>query len=262
MNSERVTIGPLTIHAIHAEELTLRLAGAMRAGRKTHHVVTANAQFYNLAEQRKDFRECLAGAEYVCADGISVVLACKLLENRKVFRIAGVDLVDHLSEQVAALGLTAYFLGGKEGSGELAAAALTKKYPGFQVAISCPPFGFEKDPERLAAVLNDVRRVSPAVIFVALGAPRQEIFIRDHIRPLNVPVAVGVGGSFEMIGGRVRRAPAWIQRSGFEWAYRWAQEPVRLTERYLIGNALFCMYVGRHLIRKRFSRQEPCLNQD
>ena len=243
-----VPIGPIRIHKLDARELTRRLvSGALDQGEnggETVHVVTANAQFYNLAERDGAFRRCLARAEYVCADGISVVLACKWLRKEVVSRVPGVDLVDLLCGAAARLGLPVYFLGGKEGSAEAAAAKLAAKYPGFRAAgIGCPPLRFERDPALLAAALADIRRVRPAIVFVALGAPRQELFIDRYLRPLRVPVAVGVGGSFEMIAGLVRRAPGWVQRSGMEWAFRWVQEPRRLAKRYFVGNLEFLYYV-------------------
>jgi len=250
-----ISIGPMEIHPLDARELTRRLILDVLSQKKTRHVITANAQFYNLAERRADFRECLARAEYVCADGISVVLACKWLGKQDVSRVPGVDMVDHLCAGAAASGLSTYFLGGQPGSAEKTSEVLAQRHPGLQVAgIGCPPRGFERDPEMLQAVLDDIRQVSPSIIFVALGAPKQELFINEHIRPLEVPVAMGVGGSFEMIAGRVKRAPRWMQRTGLEWVYRWIQEPRRLANRYLVGNAVFCFYLLRYAVRGGLGR--------
>ena len=248
-----IPIGPIQIHAVDAQELTRQLITDSRAAGKTHHVVTANAQFYNLAEQRADFRACVAQAEYVCADGISVVMACQWLGKKKITRVPGVELVESLCAHSASSGLPVYFFGGKAGSAEMAVAALARRYPGFEAAgFSCPPYGFEKDERSLRLALEDIRRVRPSIIFVALGAPRQEFFIHKYIRPMGVPVAIGVGGSFEIIAGRVRRAPRWVQRCGFEWAYRWVQEPGRLTMRYLVGNTTFFLYVLRYFLRGNY----------
>ncbi len=254
-----IAIGPIRIDALDETELTRRLVENIFYSTKTHHVVTANAQFYNLAEQDGTFRKCIAEAEYVCADGVSVVTACKWLRGANVTRVPGVDLVDRLCQQSSVFGFSVYFLGGKPGSGEMAAALLSQKYPGLRVAgSSCPPWGFEKDPEVLSRVLEDIRRASPAVLLVALGAPRQEYFIAEHIRPLQIPVAIGVGGSFEMIAGKVNRAPVWVQRVGMEWAYRWAQEPRRLAKRYAVGNLQFAFYLVRYRFRGFDRRVDMC----
>ena len=243
-----VPVGPMRITALSADELTHRLIGHS-FGDKTHHLVTANAQFYVLAERNEAFRRCIGEAEYVCADGISVVMACKWLGKSSVSRVSGVDLIPLLCEQAAMLGLPIYFLGGQPGSAAQSASLMMEHYPGLKVAgVGCPPVGFQDSSEVLNEVLRSVEIAKPAIIFVALGAPHQEFFIQQHIRALNIPVALGVGGSFEMISGRVRRAPRWVRRSGLEWAYRWAQEPRRLAKRYLVGNTLFSLYVMRYLL--------------
>ena len=95
--------------------------------------------------------------------------------------------------------------------------------------------------------------------FVCLGAPKQEFFIHDHVRPLRVPVAIGIGGSFEILSGSLQRAPVWVQTSGFEWAYRLTQEPGRLWKRYLVGNAEFLWDIAKWRLRvsRRATQLEP-----
>jgi N-acetylglucosaminyldiphosphoundecaprenol N-acetyl-beta-D-mannosaminyltransferase len=100
----------------------------------------------------------------------------------------------------------------------------------------------------LNEVLSEIKRSRPAILFVALGAPFQEFFIQDHIRPMNIPVAVGIGGSLDIIAGEFKRAPRYIQRLGLEWAFRLAQEPRRLARRYIVGNTLFLFYLVRYLL--------------
>lgn len=245
----RVSIGPMRVSVLTADELVHRLIGHT-FGETTHHVVTANAQFYVLAEQNQIFRKCVHEAEYVCADGVSVSMACRWLGKTRVARIAGVDLIPQLCRHAAQLGLPVYFLGGTPGAGKRTAQLLSDIFPGLRVAgVDCPPVGFLDRPEALAAVLADIRNAVPAVLFVALGAPQQEYFIQRYIRPLGVPVAMGVGGSFEMIAGVRHRAPKWMRFAGMEWLFRWAQEPKRLARRYLVGNSLFSIYVLRYLMR-------------
>ena len=249
---ERIGIGPFRIDSLSVNELTRRLIGHTFAPGKTNHVVTANAQFYVLAEEREDFRRCVGEAEYVCADGISVAVACKWLGRKSVARIAGVDLISYLCAASVPLDLTIYFLGGNPGSAAMTASIMMKKYPGLRVAgVSCPPVGFTHDAEILVEVIDAIKAAKPSIIYVALGAPRQEFFIQEHIRPLGIPVAIGVGGSFEIICGVTRRAPVWVRNSGLEWLYRWVQEPVRLANRYMIGNALFSFYLMRNMVRQR-----------
>lgn len=243
-----VPIGPIKISLMSAEQLTQRLIGHA-FGTATQHVVTANAQFYVLAEERQDFRECIQGADYVCADGVSIVLACKWLGRAKATRIPGVDLVSDLCKEAASVGLKVFFLGGNPGSAERSAAILTGRFPGLQVAgISCPPRGFQSNPEVLGRILSEIKESQAAILFVALGAPYQEFFIQDHVRPMNIPVAIGIGGSLDILAGEFKRAPQYVQRLGLEWAYRLAQEPRRLARRYIVGNTLFLFYLVRYLL--------------
>ena len=249
-NLKNIAIGPMRVSALSAHELTRRLIGHT-FGKETHHVVTANAQFYVLAERDAMFRRCVEEAQYVCADGVSVVMACKWLGKADISRLAGVDLIPMLCEQAATLGLPIYFLGGRPGSAAQSASLMMRQYPGLKIAgIGCPPVGFQDDPEELQEVLKCLKIANPAIVFVALGAPHQEFFIQQHVRALNIPVAMGVGGSFEMISGMVQRAPGWIRRGGLEWAYRLAQEPRRLGKRYLVGNTLFSFYVMRYFLSR------------
>jgi N-acetylglucosaminyldiphosphoundecaprenol N-acetyl-beta-D-mannosaminyltransferase len=243
-----VSIGPMRISGLSVEELTRSLIGHAY-GNRTHHLVTANAHFYVMAERDASFRRCVNKAEYVCADGVSIVLACKWLAKKNVSRVPGVDMIPMLCEEAAKRGLGVYFLGGRPGAAERTADLMAKMYPTLSISgADCPPTGFTQNSQLLTGVLERIQEAKPAIIFVALGAPLQELFIEEHIRLLGVPIAVGVGGSFEMISGLVQRAPVWIQEIGLEWAFRWAQEPRRLAKRYLLGNMLFMAYASRHFL--------------
>jgi N-acetylglucosaminyldiphosphoundecaprenol N-acetyl-beta-D-mannosaminyltransferase len=217
-------------------------------GSPTQHVVTANAQFYVLAERDARFRQCLAEADYVCSDGLPIVRMCNWMGATEVERITGVDLIPLLCERAAEFDLPVYLLGGSSGSAAASASLLMDRYQKLRVCgVGCPPEGFENSREVLTEVVRSIARAKPAIIFVAFGAPKQEYFIRQHIKPLGIPVAVGVGGSFELLSGVRRRAPGWAQAAGMEWAFRLAQEPRRLAKRYLLGNSVFSYYALRYL---------------
>jgi len=180
----------------------------------TQHVVTANAQFYVLAEERQDFRDCIRGADYVCADGVSIVVACKWLGRAKATRIPGVDLVSDLCRSAAGLALKVFFLGGNPGSAERSAAILTERFPGLRVAgISCPPKGFSVGSRNAQQCpLGNKGQSSCHSLRCAWGSV-SGVLIQDHIRPMNIPVAVVIGGSLDIIAGEFKRAPRYIQRA-------------------------------------------------
>jgi N-acetylglucosaminyldiphosphoundecaprenol N-acetyl-beta-D-mannosaminyltransferase len=205
-------------------------------------VVTPNAQHVVLLESDASLREAYAHAELVVPDGASLLFASRLLGEKLTERIAGVDLFQQLCGKAAELGLRVFLLGGRPGSARRAAAKLKRRFPGLTVAgACCPPLGFEHDERELQAVGDAIRAAHPDLVFVALGAPKQESWMHRHGRRLGAPVLIGVGGSFEIVGGLLRRAPRFLQRLGCEWLYRLLLEPARLWKRYLIGN---CRFLG------------------
>jgi N-acetylglucosaminyldiphosphoundecaprenol N-acetyl-beta-D-mannosaminyltransferase len=244
-----VPIGPMRVTTLSREALVEQLVRGIFDGVEPQHVVTANAQFYVLAERSARFRQCLADASYVCADGLPIVRMCNWMGAASVERITGVDLIPLLCEQAAAYELPVYFLGGEPGAAATAASLLMDRYPNLRVCgVGCPPRGFEYSPEVLTEVLRSIASAEPAIIFVAFGAPKQEYFIQQHMKKLGIPLAIGVGGSFELLAGLRKRAPGWAQSAGMEWAFRLAQEPRRLAKRYLLGNSVFSYYALRYLL--------------
>jgi N-acetylglucosaminyldiphosphoundecaprenol N-acetyl-beta-D-mannosaminyltransferase len=231
-------------------ELVDQLVQHLFEGRpQTKHVVTANAQFYVLAERDKRFRQCLAEADYICADGLPIVRMCNWMGIPGAERITGVDLIPLLCGRAAEFDLPVYLLGGYPGAAAATASLLMDRFPKLRVSgVGCPPKGFEESPEVLTQVLRSIGMAEPSIIFVAFGAPKQEYFIQEHIKALGIPVAIGVGGSFELLAGIRKRAPQWVQSAGMEWAFRLAQEPRRLAKRYLVGNSVFSYYAFRYLL--------------
>jgi N-acetylglucosaminyldiphosphoundecaprenol N-acetyl-beta-D-mannosaminyltransferase len=245
-STPRVRVGRLNIDTCSREMLLQMMIDHALHGQETHHIVTANAQFYVLAEKDEAFRTCLQKAEHSCADGMPLVWACHRLAGTRVPRIAGVDLIEDLCRVGATRGLRIFLLGGTPGAGQSTAAVLAKRYPGIEIAgVSCPPYRFEERPETLFPVLAEIAAARPHIVFVAIGAPRQELFIDRHVRGLRVPIAIGIGGSFEIICGTLQRAPVWMQTSGLEWLYRLRQEPRRLWKRYLVGNTEFLIGLAK-----------------
>lgn len=258
----RIHLGHLAVDTYTKPDFLREVLDHALHGQRTRHIVTANAQFYILAEKDLLFSCCVASAEYICADGMSLVWACNRLMHTSITRINGTDLIEEICRDGAAQGLRVFLLGGKAGAAEATRLILETRYPGIIIAgTNCPEFGFELSSETLNAVLEHIARAQPHVIFVSLGAPKQEFLIHQHLRPLRVPLAVGIGGSFELISGQIGRAPEWMQHSGLEWAFRFAQEPQRLWRRYLVGNVQFLWGLGRWRFKLAFrERHSRVLN--
>jgi N-acetylglucosaminyldiphosphoundecaprenol N-acetyl-beta-D-mannosaminyltransferase len=222
-------------------------------------VVTPNAQHVVLLESDSSLREAYAHAELVVPDGTSLLFASRMLGEKLTERIAGVDLFQHLCGKAAERGLRVFLLGGRPGAAQLAAGKLKRRFPRLTVAgACCPPLGFEGDERELQAVGEAIRAAHPDLVFVALGAPKQESWMHWHGRRSGAPVLIGVGGSFEIVGGLLRRAPRFLQRLGCEWLYRLLLEPGRLWKRYLIGNCRFLGIVLQQVVRQhRRSPERP-----
>lgn len=203
-------------------------------------VVTVNLDFLRLAEGNAEFRMALNGAALAVADGMPLVWASRLRGQRLPQRIAGVDLMNDLCGLAARRGYGVFLLGAGPGVALAAAAALQRRHPGLRVVgAHAPPVGsFSDEDDR--QMIEAVRTARPEMLFVAFGAPRQELWIRRHLDELRVPVCMGVGGSFDIIAGRLRRAPRWMRRTGLEWLFRLLQEPGRLWRRYLLGDLATC----------------------
>lgn len=247
----RIRIGNLGIDTYSETALADHVLDHAFNGKRTRQIITANAQFYVLAEKNQRFRECLEAAEYSCADGMPIVWACERFAGTKVPRITGVDFIGMLCERGARDGLRVYLLGGRPGTAQATADMLKKKFPGVQIAgVDCPDWGFETSAATLAPVLERIAAAKPHILLAGLGAPKQEFFIHEHIRPIKVPIAIGIGGSFEILSGSLQRAPQWFQSHGLEWAFRLAQEPRRLLTRYIAGNAEFLWDIAKWRMRE------------
>ena len=237
---QRVFVGRTGIHTHSESSFVNDVVHHALHGKGTRQIVTVNAQIYVLGEKSLRYRACLDSAEYLCADGMPLAWACKHLGGINVPRIAGVDLIEKFCERGAADGLSVFLLGGRPDSARVTARKLSARYRGLKiVGVSCPSWGFETRAETLKPVIEQIAKAKPQIIFVALGAPKQEFLIEEYIRPLNVPIAIGVGGSFEILSGVIKRAPMWMQSSGLEWAFRLSKDPKRMWKRYLIGNVEF-----------------------
>jgi N-acetylglucosaminyldiphosphoundecaprenol N-acetyl-beta-D-mannosaminyltransferase len=203
-------------------------------------VMGPNAYLVALAAKNRNFAQALNGAALCLPDGMSVVWAAKLLGHPIPERVPGGEFMERMCALCAENGLTVYFLGGLPGAAETAARLLTDRYPGLQVAgTDCPPHGFEANEEANEAVRKRIIKAQPDLLCVALGAPKQEIWMLDECPTLPIGAALSVGAALDTQAGLRKRAPAWTHNIGAEWLYRLAMEPRRLWRRYLIGNLEF-----------------------
>jgi N-acetylglucosaminyldiphosphoundecaprenol N-acetyl-beta-D-mannosaminyltransferase len=231
----RVAIDGLHFDDVTMAEATARIVELARLRDRPRFVCTGNLDHLAIAEADPEFKAAYEAADLVVADGAPVVWLSKLGGTPLKERVAGSDLFWTLGEASAKEGITLFFLGGVEGAADAAKAELERRYPGTKiVGTYCPPFATFNTPEEQDRIRDEVHAKRPDVLLVAFGAPKQEKWIAKHLTRLEVPVSIGVGGSFEMASGMLKRAPVWMQRSGLEWAYRFAQQPRRLFDRYIV----------------------------
>jgi N-acetylglucosaminyldiphosphoundecaprenol N-acetyl-beta-D-mannosaminyltransferase len=202
-------------------------------------VMGPNAHIVTTAQSSPQFLAALNSADLCVPDGVSILLAGRILGQPIPERVTGGELMEQLCALAARKNLSVFFLGGLPGAAEGAADALKRRYPGLSVNCCCPPFRFEEDPAASVTVLDTIRAAAPDILCVALGVPRQEIWMHRHVPSLPIRLAISVGAALDTQAGLRRRAPVWTHNLGIEWAYRLAREPRRLWRRYLIGNTHF-----------------------
>lgn len=219
------------------------------------YVVTPNTHHVVLFQRDKLFRDIYRRAFLVVPDGVPLLWAAKLLGCPLRGRVNGTDLFEALCAEAARRNLRVFFLGGRPGSANTAAARLTAAHRSLLVCGTyCPPFGFEQDPAESERMVTVVRAARPDLLFVGLGAPKQEYWMSRELERLEVPVILAIGGSFEFTAGVFPRAPRWMQSAGLEWLHRLGVEPRRLWKRYLLSNSRFCVLVAQQYIAQLWSQ--------
>jgi polysaccharide pyruvyl transferase CsaB len=219
-----VGVDPVTLP--EAVERIGEWIGAARGGgaRRTRQVVTLNPEMVMATRRRPALAAILSQADLVTADGVGVVWAARRLGRPLPGRVAGSDLVEALLAAGAAAGWRCYFLGAAPGVAGEAARAAGERYPGLSVVGTRHGYF---SPDEAARVVREVSAAGADLLLVALGSPAQEEFIAAWREELGAGVAIGVGGTLDVLAGRTRRAPAWLRRAGLEWLYRMVRDPRR-----------------------------------
>lgn len=203
-------------------EEALLIAGDLLQRDGASYVVTPNSEIVYEAMADEALRDLLNGADLVLPDGAGVVLGSKILKTPLKRKVAGVDFADGLLGILAESGRSVYLLGSKPGIAELAAEKMREKHPGLHVCGLADGYFKEEGP-----VIEKINQAQPDVLFVCLGAPKQEKFMKAHQEELRVKLMIGLGGSLDSFAGTVKRAPKWMIACNLEWFYRLLKEPWR-----------------------------------
>lgn len=223
MNIEKVTILGIPVARLTMEEVLVWATDTVKEG-KPAHVVTANAEIIYRAHRDPQLGEILRQAALVTADGSGVVWASRYLGAPTPERVTGVELTERLLALAEEKGWGVYFLGAKQEVVERAVKNVLIRHKGLKISGYRDGYFTKQENDQ---VMSNIDRVKPHILLAALGSPKQEYFIRELQARFQIPLAIGVGGTFDVLAGTVQRAPAWFQRHGLEWLYRLLKEPSR-----------------------------------
>lgn len=228
---EKITILGVPIDCVTMSEATQQASESLEKGQKFF-IVTPNSEIVIQANQDEKLLDIIKRSDMTVPDGIGLVIASKIIGKPLTERVTGIDLMENLLQYAHQKRLSVYLLGGKRGIAEEAARKIKEKYPGLIVAghhhgyFKGLHIGHAGHQEELD-VLARINEVKPDILFVALGAPKQEYFIDCYMKEIDAKLFMGVGGSFDVYSGQVERAPVFYQKLGLEWLYRGFKEPWR-----------------------------------
>jgi N-acetylglucosaminyldiphosphoundecaprenol N-acetyl-beta-D-mannosaminyltransferase len=213
-----------------------------REPRQSQIIVTVNATTLVMMQTNSKLHEACTNADLVVADGVPVVWVSRLFGTPLPERVAGVDLLSRLLEESSKHQLRVYFLGAKRNVLAKLVALCREKYPGAQVVGYQDGYFSEAE---YSAVIETIHNSHTDLLFIGMPTPFKEVWSYQYKNNFNVPIILGVGGSFDVLAGFIRRAPQWVQKIGMEWFWRVMMEPRKLLKRHLVVNTLFIKSVLR-----------------
>lgn len=234
-NVKRIHICNVPVDSLTMKQTVDLIDQSIQRKESLHHVVVNAAKLVN-AQKDPELRESIVDCDIINADGQSIVWAARLLKQHLPERVAGIDLMENLVALAHKKKYRVFFLGAKEKVVSKVVAIYREKYgeniiAGFRNGY----FGKEEELE----IARQIRDSHAEILFVAMSSPKKEIFLNKYKSEMKVPFIMGVGGSFDVVSGKIKRAPLWMQDIGLEWFFRTMQEPGRMWKRYLTTNIAF-----------------------
>ena len=244
---ERLDVLGCSVDNLTMEETLAVVEGFIASGRPHQHVVV-NVDKIVKARDDAQLREIINRCDLINADGMPVVWASRMLGRPLKERVAGIDLFEALMVRAAERGWRVFLLGAREEVVAKVRSIYEARHP--ELVIAGHRNGYWQPGEE-EAVAEQVRAARADLLFVAISSPMKERFLGRWQAHMRVPFAMGVGGSFDVAAGLVKRAPRWMQRTGLEWFYRFLQEPRRMFRRYFIDDMAFFGMLGGELAARR-----------
>ncbi len=243
-NNKRIVLMNTTIDVLDMDQ-TLDVVEKYLIQKEPLHLIGVNADKINEINKNERLRQIVNSCGVINADGASVILASRFLKKPLPERVAGIDLMQNLIRLSEQKGYKIYLLGASQEVVEKTASVLKTNYSHLEIAGIHNGYFKEKD---WGLIAEKLKAVAPDIVFVGITSPLKEYlveFLQDEGLDC---VFMGVGGSFDVISGKIPRAPKWMQKVNLEWLFRVLQEPKRLFKRYFFGNITFI----KHVIRERF----------
>jgi len=241
----RITICDIPVDALSMKETVSLIDTSINEKKTIHHVVINAVKVAN-AQKDKELRDSIVNCDIINADGQGIVWASRLLGTPLPERVAGIDLMEELVKLAAEKKYRIFLFGAKEEIVKSVVETYSAKYGKDIIAgYRNGYYSREEEPEIAKSIANS----NAEMLFVAITSPKKEIFLNTYKDVIKTPFIMGVGGSFDVVAGFVKRAPKLMQRWGLEWFFRVLQEPKRMWKRYLIGNSSFIYLVFKHKFR-------------
>lgn len=244
--NQRIEMMGCQIDNLSMEETLQTIEGFIKSGQPHQHVVV-NVDKLVKASRDPELRRIINECALINVDGMPVVWASRLIGKPLKERVAGVDLFEALMRRSAEKGWRVFLLGAREDVVSGVKQIYEKKYPGLTVA------GYRNGywkPEEEATVVEQVKAARADLLFVAISSPKKEHFLGRYQAEMKIPFAMGVGGTFDVAVGKVKRAPEWMQKVGLEWFYRFLQEPRRMFKRYFVDDMAFFWLLAKEMVRR------------
>jgi N-acetylglucosaminyldiphosphoundecaprenol N-acetyl-beta-D-mannosaminyltransferase len=245
--TERITLMGCQIDNLSMEDTLGRIEGFIHSGKPHQHVVV-NVDKLVKASRDAELRKIINDCALINVDGMPVVWASRLLGKPLKERVAGVDLFEALMRRAGEKGWRVFLLGAREEVVSAVADTYQRKYP--RLVLAGYRNGYWKGEAEERAVVEQIRDSRADLLFVAISSPKKEQFLGRYQAEMKIPFAMGVGGTFDVAIGRVKRAPRWMQKSGLEWFYRFLQEPRRMFRRYFIDDMAFIWLLIKEAARR------------
>lgn len=245
----RIRIAGVCIDNVEMTE-ALNIIETFIADKRTEHIMTPNIDHIVKLQHDVEFKAVYDSSALVLADGMPILWASRFLGTPLKEKISGSDIFPRICKLAAQNGYRLFLLGGRPGAVDKAKVVLKQWFQNIQiVGTYCPSLKFENDEVENSKIVSMICATKPDILFVGLGAPKQEKWIYKYKARYQSPVSVGIGVTFEFVAGIVSRAPIWMQKIGFEWLWRLIQEPRRLWKRYLIDDAVFFWLILKQRFR-------------